>query len=101
MQRANIPARRINKVTEGSPHIVDAVKNGEIQLVVNTTEGASHIRDSYSIRRNTLLANIPYFTTMSAALAAVDAMEVLALMRRQGPEVRSVQEWHARSSDRS
>ncbi|MFO0571336.1 MAG: hypothetical protein U0263_37250, partial [Polyangiaceae bacterium] len=55
------------------------------------------IRDSYSIRRNTLLCNIPYFTTMSAARAAVDAMEVRFVAGRNISAVRSLQEWHQRA----
>ncbi len=96
IERARIPAERINKVLEGSPHVVDAVRAGTIQLVINTTQGAKAIRDSYSIRRSTLLANIPYFTTVSAALAAVDALEVREFLGGAS-HVRSLQEWHARS----
>ena len=69
LARARIPAVRINKVRQGSPHIVDALKSGTIQLVINTAREASAIRDSYAIRRHAVLGNIPYFTTMSAALA--------------------------------
>jgi carbamoyl-phosphate synthase large subunit len=98
--RARIPCDVIRKVDEGSPHVVDAMQAGTVQLVVNTTQGAKAIRDSYAIRRNALLGTIPYFTTMSAALAAVAALEVYILMgEKAAPEVRSVQEWHARSSD--
>ncbi len=95
LERARIPATPIAKVGEGArPHVVDAMKEGSIALVVNTTVGAREIRDSYSIRRGALLANIPYFTTMSAALAAVDALEADA--SRDAPRaVRSLQEWHA------
>jgi len=78
---------------------VDAIAEGRIQLVVNTTQGAKAIADSYSIRRNALLANIPYFTTLSAALAAVDALE-FAHHARGHVQVRSIQEWHARSASR-
>ncbi len=93
---ARIETQRVNKVQEGSPHVVDAIRDGSIQLVVNTTQGAKAISDSYSIRRNALLANIPYFTTLAAALAAVDALEVAYYARGQ-VQVRSIQEWHARS----
>ncbi|HYO97629.1 MAG TPA: carbamoyl-phosphate synthase large subunit [Polyangiaceae bacterium] len=96
LARAHIPADRVNKVLEGSPHVVDAMQDGRIQLVVNTTHGAKAIADSYSIRRNALLSNIPYFTTMSAALAAVEALEFANRMRGH-VQVRSIQEWHARS----
>jgi carbamoyl-phosphate synthase large subunit len=98
LERARIPVERINKVLEGSPHVVDAIGAGTIQLVINTTQGSKAIRDSYSIRRNTLLANIPYFTTISAALALVDALEVRVLGGANANQVRSLQEWHSRSS---
>jgi carbamoyl-phosphate synthase large subunit len=99
LAKAHIPAERVNKVAEGSPHIVDAIREGSVQLVINTTHGAKAIRDSYSIRRNTLQTGIPYFTTMSAALAAVDALEANAVIGDgQVAGVRSIQEWHARST---
>src|SRR5690606_34621332 len=98
LAKARIPAEKVNKVAEGSPHIVDAIRDNRVQLVINTTHGAKAIRDSYSIRRNTLLMGIPYFTTMSAALAAVDALEANAVLRKgQVSGVRSIQEWHARA----
>jgi carbamoyl-phosphate synthase large subunit len=97
IERARIPVERINKVLDGSPHVVDAIRAGTIQIVVNTTLGAKAIRDSYSIRRTTLLANIPYFTTMSAALAAVDALEVRSIATPASNQVKSLQEWHQRS----
>ncbi|HSC87272.1 MAG TPA: hypothetical protein VLC09_08385, partial [Polyangiaceae bacterium] len=60
------------------------------------------IRDSYSIRRNALIHGVPYFTTIAAGAAAVDAMEAKATFARDETSgVRSVQEWHARSSERS
>ena len=97
LESARIPVERINKVLDGSPHVVDAIEAGTIQVVVNTTQGAKAIRDSYSIRRTTLLANIPYFTTLSAARAAVDAMEVRFVAGRNISAVRSLQEWHQRA----
>jgi carbamoyl-phosphate synthase large subunit len=96
-RRARISVERVNKVLEGSPHVVDKIREGTIQLVINTTQGTKAIADSYSIRRNALLANIPYFTTLAAGLAAVDALEVRGLLT--GAQVRSLQEWHARSSE--
>ncbi|HEU5074394.1 MAG TPA: hypothetical protein VFU02_09480, partial [Polyangiaceae bacterium] len=98
LAQAHIPADVVQKVVDGSPHVVDAILEGTIQMVINTTQGSKAIRDSYSIRRNTLLANIPYFTTMSAAMAVVDALEVRALLKPGDVAgVRSMQEWHARS----
>jgi carbamoyl-phosphate synthase large subunit len=65
-----IAAVKINKVLEGRPHIVDAIKNGEVQLVFNTTEGAQALADSRSLRRAALLHKVPYYTTLSGAIAA-------------------------------
>ncbi len=95
IQRSRIPVEIINKVREGTPHVVDALSRHEIQIVINTTQGSKAIRDSYAIRRNALIANVPYFTTMPAALAMVDALEARALMGNSPPSVRSLQEWHA------
>jgi carbamoyl-phosphate synthase large subunit len=66
-----LSAEKINKVLEGRPHIVDAIKNGDIQLVLNTTEGAKALEDSRSLRREALLHKVPYYTTLSGAVAAV------------------------------
>jgi carbamoyl-phosphate synthase large subunit len=96
-ERARIPCERVNKVLEGSPHVVDRIGAGDIQLVINTTQGTKAIADSYSIRRNALLNNIPYFTTMSAGLALADALEASALLQGRGAQVRSLQEWHSRA----
>jgi carbamoyl-phosphate synthase large subunit len=93
--RARIPVDEVNKVAQGSPHIVDSIRAGEVHLVINTTQGTRAIRDSYAIRRSALLGNVPYFTTISAAQALVSALEAWALTGVQ-PQVRSVQEWHAR-----
>ncbi|QPC42438.1 carbamoyl-phosphate synthase large subunit [Kaustia mangrovi] len=69
-----IECTKVNKVLEGRPHIVDAMKNGEVQLVFNTTEGAKALEDSKSIRRTALIHKIPYYTTLSGALAATRAI---------------------------
>ena len=69
--------RRVNKVLEGPPHCEDAITSGQVQLVINTTEGAQAIADSFSIRRSALVNNLPHYTTMAAAAAAVDAIEAL------------------------
>ena len=65
---------RINKVLEGRPHIVDAMKNGEVQLVFNTTGGSKALLDSRSLRQTALLNKIPYYTTISGAIAATKAI---------------------------
>ncbi len=64
----------VNKVLEGSPHIVDALQAGSIDLVINTTEGAQSIQDSFSIRRSSLECQVPYFTTVAGAEAAVEGI---------------------------
>ncbi|MBL8555667.1 MAG: carbamoyl-phosphate synthase large subunit [Phenylobacterium sp.] len=68
----------VKKVLEGRPHIVDAMKNGEVQLVFNTTEGKQSLLDSFEIRRTALMMKIPYFTTTPAALAAARAIAATA-----------------------
>ena len=73
-----IPCEQVNKVLEGRPHIVDLMKNGEAQLVFNTTEGAKALADSKDIRRTALLNHIPYYTTLAGALAATQAIKALA-----------------------
>ena len=67
----------VSKVQEGRPHIVDLMKNGDVQLVFNTTEGAQSLSDSKDIRRTALLSRIPYFTTRAGALAATEAIRAL------------------------
>ncbi|MGI8570628.1 MAG: carbamoyl-phosphate synthase large subunit [Methylocella sp.] len=65
-----VMTQRVNKVSEGRPHVVDLIKNGEIQLVFNTTEGAQALADSRSLRRAALLHKVPYYTTLAGAIAA-------------------------------
>lgn len=84
----------INKVLEGRPHIVDAIKNGDVQLVVNTTAGEKSLADSKSIRRTALVMKIPYYTTMAGAEAAVAAIRALS---NQDLDVRSLQDYAQRS----
>jgi carbamoyl-phosphate synthase large subunit len=69
-----VAAVKINKFAEGRPHIVDAIKNGEVQLVFNTTEGATALADSRSLRRAALLHKVPYYTTLSGAVAAAQGI---------------------------
>ena len=85
-----LDVKRVNKVREGRPHIVDRILDGGIHLVINTTSGAEAIKDSFPIRRNTLLKGIPYYTTLSAARAAVGA---IAELRTGKTTVRSLQEY--------
>ena len=67
----------VNKVQEGRPHVVDAMRSGRVQLVFNTTEGAQAISDSFSLRRTALTHGIPYYTTVAGARAAVQAIGAL------------------------
>ena len=78
LTRRGLAVRRINKVLQGRPHCEDAIINGEVQLVINTTEGGQAIRDSLSIRRSALTKNVPHYTTISGAAAAVEAIDALA-----------------------
>ena len=80
----------INKVLEGRPHIVDAIKNGEIALVFNTTEGAQALADSMSLRRAALMMKVPYYTTVAGARAAVEGIDAI---RRGQLEVTSLQSY--------
>jgi len=70
-----VQAAKIFKVLEGRPHIVDAIKNGGVQLVFNTTEGAAALADSRSMRNAALLHKVPYYTTLSGAVAAAQGIK--------------------------
>ena len=74
IQAAGITCKHVNKVKEGRPHIVDMIKNDEIVLIVNTTEGRSAIADSYAIRREALMHSVCYTTTLSGGRATCQAM---------------------------
>ncbi|OHE60722.1 MAG: carbamoyl phosphate synthase large subunit [Thermodesulfovibrio sp. RBG_19FT_COMBO_42_12] len=83
----------VNKVAEGRPHIVDLIKNKEINFVVNTVSGARAQKDSFSIRQSALQYRVPFTTTMSGAIAAVNAIEMLNEKR---VNIKSIQEYHKR-----
>ena len=87
-----VPAERINKVLEGRPHIEDAIRNREVQLVINTTEGQKALSDSKSLRRATLMHKVPYFTTIAGASAAAKAV---AALKRGELQVRPLQAYFA------
>jgi carbamoyl-phosphate synthase large subunit len=72
-----IPCEAVNKVAEGRPHIVDMMKNGDVALVFNTTEGTVALADSQAIRRTALLNHVPYYTTLAGAVAATKAIQAL------------------------
>ncbi|MCY4262569.1 MAG: carbamoyl-phosphate synthase large subunit, partial [Candidatus Dadabacteria bacterium] len=77
LNKNGIISQMVNKVKQGRPHVVDHLKNGEVQLVINTTFGKKEIAQSYLIRRTALVNNVPYFTTLSGAIAGVSAIETL------------------------
>ncbi len=74
---AGLPVRVVNKVLEGRPHCVDAIRSGEIQLVINTASGAQSVADSFDIRRSALTHGIPHYTTVAGARAAVHAIAAI------------------------
>jgi carbamoyl-phosphate synthase large subunit len=90
---ADIPCRVVQKVREGRPHIVDMIKNGEIHLIINTTEGRQAIQESRSIRREAVARRVAYHTTLAAARATCDALEHLV-----NPTVNRLQDLHARAA---
>ncbi|HEY0442429.1 MAG TPA: carbamoyl-phosphate synthase large subunit, partial [Xanthobacteraceae bacterium] len=75
LSERGVAAEKVNKVLEGRPHIVDAIKNGDVQLVFNTTEGAKALEDSRSLRQAALLHKVPYYTTLAGAEAAARGIE--------------------------
>jgi carbamoyl-phosphate synthase large subunit len=87
-----IASTKVNKVLEGRPHIVDSMKNGGVQLVINTTDGAKSISDSRDIRRTALMGKIPYYTTIPGAVAAVEG---IIAYREGNLTVRPLQEYFA------
>ncbi len=88
----------VNKVKEGRPHIVDALVNGDIALVINTTIGAQSIRDSFTIRRTALTQRVPYFTTIAGAIAAAKAIEA-ARSGDPAETATALQDYHQRSRE--
>jgi len=92
LKEKGVEVQVINKVAEGRPHIVDAIKNGEICMVFNTTQGAQAVADSFSIRRETLMHNVAYFTTVAGAIAAAEG--IVALLEGE-LDVKPLQEYLA------
>ena len=74
---AGLPVTVVNKVLEGRPHCVDAIKSGEVQLVINTASTPQSVADSYAIRRGALTQGVPHYTTLAGARAAVHAIAAL------------------------
>jgi carbamoyl-phosphate synthase large subunit len=77
IREAGLACREVNKVREGRPHCVDMIKNGEIVLIVNTTEGKQAVRESHSIRREAVQRRVTYYTTLAAARASCEALDSL------------------------
>jgi len=90
LAQAGLPVETVNKVLEGRPHIVDRMLSGDVQLVFNTTEGAREIADSFTLRRTALAHNIPYYTTVAGARAAVEA---IAALKAGGLDVAALQSY--------
>jgi len=90
LQEKGLTVKVVNKVLEGRPHIVDSIKNNEICMVINTTQGAQAVADSFSIRRNALMHNVAYFTTTAGARAAVDG---IIAMRSADLDVKPIQDY--------
>jgi len=78
LHRHGIAAQRVNKVLEGRPHIVDLMKDGKVQLVFNTVDGASALTDSFTLRRTALMHKIAYYTTVAGAKASVEGIAALS-----------------------
>ena len=91
LERVGIGVKTVLKVSEGRPHVLDHIKNGDIQLAINTTVGRQSSRDAYHIRRGTLLYNVLYTTTISGARALSEAV---AALRREEWAVAPLQEYH-------
>jgi carbamoyl-phosphate synthase large subunit len=96
LNQHGINAETVNKVTEGRPHIVDLIKNKEIDFVINTVTGAKAQKDSFSIRESALQYNVTYTTTIAGARAAINAIEV---MLKKQITINSLQEYHKNSSN--
>ena len=94
LNERGVACETVRKVAEGRPHVVDKLIDREIDLVFNTTSGKKAIEDSYSIRRQTLMHGIPYFTALTSCRAAVGAIEAM----KEGPmTVKPLQDYHSAS----
>ncbi|MGA1797789.1 carbamoyl-phosphate synthase large subunit [Sphingomonas sp. 4RDLI-65] len=94
LARADLPVEKVNKVAQGRPHIVDRIKDGDIALIFNTTEGWQSLKDSQPIRASALGQRIPYFTTAPASLEAAKA---IAKLSTHSLEVRPLQSYYSQS----
>jgi carbamoyl-phosphate synthase large subunit len=94
LAQEGLEVERVNKVAQGRPHIVDKIKDGEVALVFNTTEGWQSHKDSASIRASAVMQKVPYFTTAASSVAVVRA---IAASRAHSLEVRSLQDYYCQS----
>jgi carbamoyl-phosphate synthase large subunit len=94
LRAQGLDVAQVNKVAQGRPHIVDRIKDGEVALIFNTTEGWQSLRDSQSIRASALHGRVPYFTTAAASVAAAQA---IAALRTRPLEVRALQQYYSQS----
>jgi carbamoyl-phosphate synthase large subunit len=92
LAEAGVPVEQVNKVAEGRPHIVDRIIDGEVALIINTTEGWQSLKDSQSIRGSALTGKVPYFTTAAASVAAAEA---IAAVKGAKLEVKSLQAYYS------
>jgi carbamoyl-phosphate synthase large subunit len=90
LESKGVAATKLNKVLEGRPHVVDAIKNGDIQLILNTTESRSSESDSKSIRQTAVMQKIPYYTTLPGIISATKA---IAAYKADAIEVRPLQDY--------
>ena len=85
-----VTIKAINKLSEGRPHVLDYIKNGEIQLMINTSVGRKSSYDGYNIRRGALIYNVPYTTTLAGAKAMSEAIDAL---KKQDWQVTALQDY--------
>ena len=93
LMEAQIPVKRVRKLYEGRPNILDHMTNGDIQLIINSPVGKDSIHDDSYLRKSAIKYRIPYITTMAAAKAAVEGISLAK--KTADTDVRSLQEWHA------
>ena len=91
MEKNGIARRTVQKVSRGRPHVVDAIKNAEIQLIVNTGSGSEETQDGYEIRRAAIKYAIPYTTTIAGAMAMSRA---ISAMKNKKLSVKALQAYH-------
>lgn len=90
---AGLPVKRVKKLYEGRPNIIDEMSNGKIQLIINTPIGKASIHDDSYLRKSAVKYKVPYITTMAAAKAAAEG--ILYVTTHEQAEVKSLQEWHS------